>query len=164
MIFCCYWRKTTHKKNFTNLSSLEKCILFLCPLIYSLIEAETIQRKKKISSHIPFLNDSRKSVIISNKAISNEKLNCQKPSLAAWSLRHFNKHLRCRQLQREYSHIHQTNKNSSNRVFPTPTFRRQSKEPPILGMETMNALEIKEEPQPKSCLTPLNKKNPLRRF
>jgi len=96
-------------------------------------------------------------------ASSNKKLNCRKPSLSAWSLRHFNKHLRCRQLQQEYSHVHQTNKNNSKRVFPTPTFRRQSKEPPILRMETMNPLEIKEEPQPKSCLTD-NKKYSLGGF
>jgi hypothetical protein len=38
-------------------------------------------------------------------------------------------------------------KNSSKRVFPTQTLKRQSKEPPILEMETLNALEIKEELQ-----------------
>jgi hypothetical protein len=32
MIFSIYWRKTTHKKHFTHLSSLEKCLLFLCHL------------------------------------------------------------------------------------------------------------------------------------
>jgi hypothetical protein len=47
MIFCCYWRKTTHKKHLTNLSSLEKCLLFLCPLMYSLIKKETRQRRKE---------------------------------------------------------------------------------------------------------------------
>jgi hypothetical protein len=35
-----------------------------------------------------------------------------------------------------------SNKNSSKKVFPTPTFRRQSKLAPILRMETLNALEI----------------------
>jgi hypothetical protein len=56
--FSCYWRKTTQKKHFTNLSSPEKCLLFLCPLMYSLIEEETIQKNKK-SSYIPFFNDSQ---------------------------------------------------------------------------------------------------------
>ena len=36
-------------------------------------------------------------------------------------------------------------KNISKSVIPTQTFRSQSNEPPILGIETLNASEIKEE-------------------
>jgi hypothetical protein len=42
MIFSCYWRKTIQKKHFTNLNSLEKWLLFLFPLMYSLIAKDTI--------------------------------------------------------------------------------------------------------------------------
>jgi hypothetical protein len=40
---------------------------------------------------------------------------------------------------------HQTSKNSK-RVFPTPTFRRQSKEPPILGWRPRMHRKSKKSP------------------
>jgi hypothetical protein len=90
---------------------------FLCPLMYSLIEEETIQRKKKISSHIPFLNDSHKSVMISNMAISNEKLNGRKPSLSLLG------HLGI--LTNTYDAVN-SNKNTRTFIKPTRTAARGS--------------------------------------
>jgi hypothetical protein len=59
--------------------------------MYALIEDETIQRRK---NPVPYLFVMiRKSVMISNIAVSDEKLNGRKASLSAWSLGHFNKHL-----------------------------------------------------------------------
>ena len=85
--------KPLTKKQFTNLSAREKCLLFLCPLMYSLIEEETIQRRKNpVAYRFVMIH---KSVMISIMAVSDEKLNGRKPSLSAWSIGHFNKHLRC---------------------------------------------------------------------
>jgi hypothetical protein len=52
MIFSSYWRKTTYKKHFTNLTSLENYLLFLYPLMYSWTEEETIQTRKY---HVTYL-------------------------------------------------------------------------------------------------------------
>jgi thiamine pyrophosphokinase len=83
MIFSVHWRKTTQKEENIFVS-------FIC----SLNEEETIQRRKYPVTYLFVM--IQKSVTISNMAISNETLNGRKPSLTAWSLEHFNKHLRCR--------------------------------------------------------------------
>jgi thiamine pyrophosphokinase len=93
MIFSVYWRKTTqktfHPSQFTRKMSTI-FVLFIC----SLNEEGTIQRRKYPVTYLFVM--IRKSVTISNMAISNETLNGRKPSLSAWSLEHFNKPLRCR--------------------------------------------------------------------
>ena len=97
-----YWHKTTYKKHFTNLSSLENYLLFLYPLMYSLTKEETIQTRKY---HVTYLFE-----MICKSVNCNDLLSCMftKPtrtsaresfqrkhsevnqmSLSFWGLRHW---------------------------------------------------------------------------